>query len=155
MNKDTITGFVLIALVLVVFTWFNQPSAEQQEAQRKQDSISAVQKEIAQKAQQLAEEQKAKPVVDSAAVDTTALFYQSLKGTSEQVVLKNDKLELTLDTKGGTLTKATLVPQVDGTLRLRSKDTLTAKGLQQLSTHDGIYEYEVAVKAGQPLTLTH
>jgi len=108
MNKDTITGFVLIALVLVVFTWFNQPSAEQQEAQRKQDSISAVQKEIAQKAQQLAEEQKAKPVVDSAAVDTTALFYQSLKGTSEQVVLKNDKLELTLDTKGGTLTKAVI-----------------------------------------------
>ena len=108
MNKDTITGFILIALVLVVFTWFNQPSAEQQEAQRKQDSISAVQKEIAQKAQQLAEEQKAKPVVDSAAVDTTALFYQSLKGTSEQVVLKNDKLELTLDTKGGTLTKAVI-----------------------------------------------
>ena len=108
MNKDTITGFILIALVLVVFTWFNQPSAEQQEAQRKQDSISAVQKEIAQKAQQLAEEQKAKPVVDSSAVDTTALFYQSLKGTSEQVVLKNDKLELTLDTKGGTLTKAVI-----------------------------------------------
>ena len=108
MNKDTITGFVLIALVLVVFTWFNQPSAEQQEAQRKQDSISAVQKEIAQKAQQLAEEQKAKPVVDSSAVDTTGLFYQSLKGTSEQVVLKNDKLELTLDTKGGTLTKAVI-----------------------------------------------
>ncbi len=108
MNKDTITGFVLIALVLVVFTWFNQPSAEQQEAQRKQDSIRAVKKEIAQKAQQLAEEQKAKPVVDSAAVDTTALFYQSLKGTSEQVVLKNDKLELTLDTKGGTLTKAVI-----------------------------------------------
>ena len=63
--------------------------------------------------------------------------------------------EVSLEWKGGTLTKATLVPQVDGTLRLRSKDTLTAKGLKQLSTHDGIYEYEVAVKAGQPLTLTH
>ena len=108
MNKDTITGFILIALVLVVFTWFNQPSAEQKEAQRKQDSISAVQKEIAQQAQQLAKQQKAKPAVDSAAVDTTATFYQALNGTSEQVVLKNDKLELTLDTKGGTLTKAVI-----------------------------------------------
>ena len=29
MNKDTITGFVLIALILVAFTWYNQPSAEQ------------------------------------------------------------------------------------------------------------------------------
>ena len=108
MNKDTITGFILIALVLVVFTWFNQPSAEQIEAQRKQDSISAVQKEIAQKAQQLAAEQKAKTVVDSSAVDTTALFHKAMNGTSEQVVLKNDKLELTLDTKGGTLTKAVI-----------------------------------------------
>ena len=29
MNRDTIIGFVLIALVLIGFSWWNQPSAEQ------------------------------------------------------------------------------------------------------------------------------
>ena len=51
MNKDTIIGFVLIALVLIGFSWWNQPSAEQIEAAKKQDSIEAVMKEQAEKAQ--------------------------------------------------------------------------------------------------------
>ena len=34
MNRDTIIGFVLIALVLIGFSWYNQPSAEQMEAMR-------------------------------------------------------------------------------------------------------------------------
>ena len=52
MNKDTIIGFVLIAVVLIGFSWWNQPSAEQIESARKQDSIAAVMKEQAAKAQQ-------------------------------------------------------------------------------------------------------
>ena len=48
MNRDTIIGFVLIALVLIGFSWWNQPSAEQIEAARKQDSIAAIQKDSAQ-----------------------------------------------------------------------------------------------------------
>ena len=42
MDKNTIIGFVLIALVLIGFSWYNQPSAEQIELQRKEDSIAAV-----------------------------------------------------------------------------------------------------------------
>ena len=112
MNRDNITGFILIALVLAAFMWYNQPSAEQVEAQRKQDSISAVAKAEAEKAAET--KTKAKSTLSSQAAadtlsgDTTALFYAALHGTSEQVVLKNSKLELTLDTKGGTLTKAVI-----------------------------------------------
>ena len=113
MNRDTIIGFVLIALVLIGFSWWNQPSAEQIEAARKQDSIAAVAKEKAEK------EQAAKAAaatantavnttVDSAAVDTTSLFHTALNGTSQKVVLKNSKLELTLDTKGGVVRKAVI-----------------------------------------------
>ena len=51
MNRDTIIGFVLIALVLIGFSWYNQPSAEQIEAQRKEDSIAAVMRENAEKKQ--------------------------------------------------------------------------------------------------------
>ena len=53
MNRDTIIGFVLIALVLIGFSWYNQPSAEQIEAQRKEDSIAAVMKENAEKKQRM------------------------------------------------------------------------------------------------------
>ena len=38
MDKNTIIGFVLIAVVLIGFSWYSQPSAEQLEAQRKEDS---------------------------------------------------------------------------------------------------------------------
>ena len=47
MNKDTIIGFVLIAIVLIGFSWYNQPSAEEIEAARLQDSIESVMKEKA------------------------------------------------------------------------------------------------------------
>ena len=111
MNKDTIIGFVLIALVLIGFSWWNQPSAEQIEAAKKQDSIEAVMKEQAEKAQK--EATRADSVVsglaaDSTAIDTSALFRSALTGTSQQVVLKNDKLQLTLDTKGGVIRKAVI-----------------------------------------------
>ena len=111
MNKDTIIGFVLIALVLIGFSWWNQPSAEQIEAAKKQDSIETVMKEQAEKAQKDAAAQAAKSqsnAADSSAIDTTALFRSALTGTSQQVVLKNDKLQLTLDTKGGVIRKAVI-----------------------------------------------
>ena len=118
MNRDTIIGFTLIALVLIGFSWWNQPSAEQIEAARKQDSIEAVAKEKAAQARQLAEQQAAKAAVaDSSATDTTALFHAALSGTSQQVVLKNEKLELTLDSKGGIIRKAVIkgYKSIDGT----------------------------------------
>ena len=67
MDKNTIIGFVLIAVVLIGFSWFNQPSAEQIEAQRKEDSIAAVIKENAIKKQQ-AEAEARKAKADSVAL---------------------------------------------------------------------------------------
>ena len=77
MNRDTVIGFVLIALVLIGFSWWNQPSAEQIEAQRKEDSIAAVMKDNAQKQQAEEAARKAK-AAEVAKADTTALFYQAL-----------------------------------------------------------------------------
>ena len=43
MDKNTIIGFLLIGVVLIVFTWLNQPTPEQIEAQRRmQDSIARI-----------------------------------------------------------------------------------------------------------------
>ena len=103
MDKNTIIGFVLIAVVL---SWYSQPSAEQIEAQRKEDSIAAVIKENAIKKQQ-AEAEARKAKADSVAMgDSTSLFFSALNGTNQEIVLKNDKVELTFDTKGGTISKA-------------------------------------------------
>ena len=44
MDKNNIIGFVLIALVLIGFTWYQQPSAEEQRAAFVQDSIAQVTK---------------------------------------------------------------------------------------------------------------
>ena len=108
MNKDTIIGFALIALVLIGFSWYNQPSQEEIDAARKQDSIATVMKQNAAKKQK-ADEVARKAQADAAAQgDTTAMFYASLNGKNEPVVLKNDKVELTFNTKGGTLAKAVI-----------------------------------------------
>ena len=105
MDKNTITGFVLIALLLFGFSWYNQPSEEQIEAIRKQDSLSTVRQQQAEKAMKAA--QAAQKAREAAALsDTTALFHSALNGQNSQVRLKNSKVELTLDTKGGTVSKA-------------------------------------------------
>ena len=93
MNKDTIIGFALIALVLIGFSWYNQPSQEEIDAARKQDSIATVMQQNAAKKQK-ADEAARKAQADAAAQgDTTAMFYASLNGKNEPVVLKNDKVE--------------------------------------------------------------
>ena len=108
MNKNNIIGFTLIAVVLIAFSWFNQPSAEQLEAQARQDSINTA---LQQKAEQerLTAEQNRKAEAEAAAHgDTTSIFHNALNGEAKPVVLKNQKLELTLSTKGGTLSKAVI-----------------------------------------------
>ena len=106
MNKDTLIGFVLIALVLIGFSWYNQPSAEEIEAARKQDSIAAAIKDNAAKQQKANEEARRAQAEAAAKGDSTALFFSALNGENQSVVLKNEKVELTFDTKGGTISQA-------------------------------------------------
>ena len=106
MNRDTLIGFLLIGLVLIGFSWYNQPSQEEVEAyQRQQDSIAAVKKDKEVK-QKIADAESKAEAEAAAQGDTTALFYAALNGQSSQVVLSNGKVELTFDTKGGTISKA-------------------------------------------------
>ncbi len=137
MNRDTLIGFVLIGIVLIGFAWWNQPSQEQIEAyQRQQDSIEQVRKDIEAKAQMAEAERKA--AAEAAAKgDTTALFYQALNGQSRPVVLKNDKVELTFDTKGGTLSKAVI-------LGFEDKDS--AKNVTLFDSNDEQMNFMLALK---------
>ena len=105
MDKNTITGFILIALVLIVFSWWTRPSEEQMRQQQVQDSIAQVAKINAEKRQK-AEAAKQMAAKQKAEEDSTALFHNALKGNEQKVVLKNEKVELTLNSKGATVEKA-------------------------------------------------
>ena len=111
MDKNTITGFILIAAVIIGYSWWQQPSAEEVEAMRKQDSISQVAQKKAEEQQKmaaLAAKNKKQKELEEAQQDTTSLFYSALTGNASEVILKNDKVEITLNTKGGTVSKAVI-----------------------------------------------
>ena len=77
MNKDTLTGLILMGVLLVAYTWWTQPSQEEIETyKRQQDSIAAVQRDVEVKAQMAEADRKAKAEV-AARGDSTALFFQA------------------------------------------------------------------------------
>ncbi|MDR0547074.1 MAG: membrane protein insertase YidC [Dysgonamonadaceae bacterium] len=113
MNKNTITGFVLIFLILIGFSYLNKPSQAQLDAQKRyNDSIAAVQQ--LQQAEEFAktlaaEQQKAAETVETLpdSVRTAQLFDKygnfsaSAEGTEEFVTLENNLMALTLSNRGG------------------------------------------------------
>lgn len=108
MDKNTITGFVLIAALLIGFSWYNKPSDEEiAQQQRVQDSIANVEKKKA-AAKQAADAAAAKANAQALATDTTALFHEVMSGKATDVTLRNEKVELTLNTKGATVQKAVI-----------------------------------------------
>ena len=106
MDKNTTTGFILIAVVLIAFSYFNRPSAEEQRAAFVQDSIAQVARMEAEKKRQAEEAAKEAIAKQKAEEDTTFAFHSATKGAAQDIVLKNEKVELTLNSKGATVTKA-------------------------------------------------
>lgn len=108
MDKNTIIGFVLIAAVLIGFSWWSRPSEEEIAQQRMQDSITAVAKQKAEQKLKAEQEAEKANAANKAVEDTTVAFYKALNGKAQSVVLKNSKVELTLNTKGGVVEKAVI-----------------------------------------------
>lgn len=107
MDKNTITGLVLIALLLVGFSFFTRPSKEQLEAQQRYyDSIAQVQQREADlKAKSelaLANEKEANTI------DSTSLFFDARRGADSLVTIQNNLAEVAICTKGGSVFSATL-----------------------------------------------
>lgn len=106
MDKNTITGFVLLALLFIGFGWYNQPSEGQKAEYARQDSIAkAKQKEIEEKEKQNIAEFNAKKE-ENLKNDSSALFFSALNGKAKEYVLENEKLQLVFSSKGATPVKA-------------------------------------------------
>ena len=108
MDKNTITGFILIALVVIAFSWYSQPSREELEAMARQDSIASVEK---QNAERLAMEEQQKVAEEKAeqASDSSSLFFANRQGEEQEIVLQNNKVKVTLSTMGGTIQNAEIL----------------------------------------------
>ena len=108
MDKNTITGFILIALVVIGFSWYSQPSREELEAMARQDSIASVEK---QNAERLAMEEQQKVAEEKAeqASDSSSLFFANRQGEEQEIVLQNNKVKVTLSTMGGTIQNAEIL----------------------------------------------
>ncbi len=108
MDKNTITGFALIALILIGYSIWTRPSAEEQRAQFVQDSLQQVARKKAGQAAAVKQQETATKKQELALADSSTLFFSALQGSEERVVLKNDFVELTLNSKGATVEKAVI-----------------------------------------------
>ena len=121
MDKNTWIGFLIIAVIIIGFSWIQRPSKEQLvERQRIQDSISmarmmaAEAQRISDSLQLVAGAPEEKEIVSveqqqerlQAAYGT---FAPAAQGEDQWVTLQNEKLRLTLSTRGGRIARAELL----------------------------------------------
>ena len=117
MDKNTILGLVFMIVVVLLFSWWMQPSPEQLEAQRRyNDSIAAVEAERMADAA-LSEVSALPDTVSEELSDSLKMaglvaqygaFAPCAEGTEEFTTLSNNKVTLKFSNKGGRLYEAVL-----------------------------------------------
>ncbi len=114
MDKNTITGLVLIAAVLFGYSFWAQRNAEAEQAQQ---ATEQVEKAATEKTEAKATEQKTDAATGAttdatdatAQTDTTTLFFAAKEQTNQApVVLKNGKIEAIINPKGGQIARVNL-----------------------------------------------
>lgn len=100
MDKNTVIGLILMAAVLIGFSFWNTSEQAGVPPQAEQTDVVAP----------AAEGQSAvRPVADVVAVkDSSALFFDATVGDSGHVVLKNDKVMVSIAKKGGLISDVRL-----------------------------------------------
>lgn len=106
MDKNTITGFILIALVVIGFSWYSQPSREELEAMAQRDSIAAVEQQKQAEAEQANNQTL---TATSATPDSSALFFSQLTGEEQRVLLQNEKVKVGINSKGAVVEDAEII----------------------------------------------
>ncbi|MDO4755176.1 MAG: membrane protein insertase YidC [Parabacteroides sp.] len=141
MDKNTIVGFLLIGVVLIVFTWLNKPTPEQLEAQRlMQDSIARVEQAKLIEQQQAYEkaakaEQEFASLPDSVRVaqlqNSFGVFADAMVGEDGSTVLENELIEVRLKNKGGRV----------GYVRLKKYDNYKGEPLVLFNEEDSKFDF--------------
>ena len=101
MDRNTITGLVVIALILIGYSYFMSPSKEELKAMHVRDSIARVE---AQRAAALEKERQADVAAQQQNPETQQAIEAIFKQDSlvvEQYTLENNKIKLHINTQGG------------------------------------------------------
>ena len=102
MDRNTITGLVVIALILIGYSYFMSPSKEELKAMHVRDSIARVE---AQRAAALEKERQADFAAQQQNTETqqagTEAIFKLDSLPVEQYTLENNKIKLHINTKGG------------------------------------------------------
>ncbi len=159
MDKNTIIGFVLMALVLIGFSWYSRPSEAQLKAQRERDSIAAIQQAEAQKAEEEAAQNSA-PIGfpdGKSTPDSASILFAASQGTEELITLENDLVKVVINTRGGVIEEAVIKGHLDQQkqpVRLLTKEDaqmiLSLATKQENIITSGLYFQPVTVPEGSP-----
>ena len=141
MDKNTVIGFLLIGAVLLVFSWLNQPTPEQLEAQQRYlDSIAKIEQAQLQELQQQEKKEAAEAAAwenlpDSARVSRLhqqfGAFADAMVGEAGSTVLENDLIELHLAHKGGRV----------GSVRLKEYDNYKGEPVVLFDEADSKFDF--------------
>ncbi|MGL5683215.1 MAG: membrane protein insertase YidC [Marinifilaceae bacterium] len=106
MDKNTLTGLVLIFLILIGFSYFTRPSQEELSAIRaKQDSVAKVEAARMEQAKELSAEDFA--AAEEGTIESSTLFKQDSL-TDRVITLQNNLIKVDLSTKGGRIVSVNL-----------------------------------------------
>lgn len=131
MDKNQIIGLVAISAIIIGYMIWSQPSKEELAKMRQEDSLEVVKQNRAQDSLFVANERWKQDSIKKAELIDTVLFtndtadsdslqYQKLvklygdfanasKGKEEFIIIKNDKVEIKITTKGGRVYSANLL----------------------------------------------
>ena len=169
MDKNTIIGFVLMALVLIGFSWYSRPSEAQLKAQRERDSIAAIQNERPTPDPSRDGGEKAGALLSSDSealaltgergegLDSTSILFAASQGSEELITLENDLVKVVINTRGGVIEEAVIKGHLDQQkqpVRLLTKEDaqmiLSLATKQENIVTSGLYFEPVTVPEGSP-----
>ena len=161
MDRNSILGIVLIVAILFGYTWYTMPNAEEQaRITHQQDSLANIAlEERAREAEKALRDTTARAQVDTAfaatgatvsASDTTlsdslrnavaqqrfGIFHTASEGKSEEVVIENERLQVSISTRGAR-------PSV---IRLKEYQTYQKTPLLLADPDSGAYEFKFFAK---------
>ena len=143
MDKNTITGFVLIGLILFGFTWFQSKRYNQQmEYQAQLDSIALAESLERAALDTIAYAEAAPDSLLATSAAPASIYKDSLLEAShaaegELVVISNDKVEVTLSTKGAQ----------PYSVRIKDYKTYDQEDLYLIKPEQG--RYEISIYTGE------
>lgn len=148
MDRNSIIGFILIGVLIVVYTVINQPTEQElARIQRQRDSIAQLEQERASSTQQIAQQN----TVDS--IDDTAVINEN-KAEEQLFVIENELLKIQISNLGGRIVSVQLKKFENNKgepviLWKGEKDhfaLLQAKGQNVISTQNNVFRVATAQK---------